>query len=169
MGKNFSENGREETSLATPQVMEHIRQLREHIDELAAAAGAISPAVATPELSSDHMEFIRTILKLRASRRAVFGPTLFGEPSWDMLLELYDAHYRQRRESVSSLCIASGVPATTALRWIGTLESEGWIVRVPDPSDRRRVQVELTQNSLEAMAKVLSPLKLPQAANDGSR
>ena len=98
----------------------------------------------------------RRILNLRQYRRAIFGPTLFGEPSWDMLLELYDAHVNGRRERVSSLCVASGAPASTALRWIDHLEKEGWITRATDPKDLRSPYVELSGRGLDAMTKVLA-------------
>ena len=107
-------------------------------------------------------EFIRTVLKVRDNRRTVFGNSFFGEPSWDMLLELYDAHFKGRRESVSSLCVASGVPSTTALRWLGNLVDEGWLKRTPDPTDARRSFVELTDKGLDAMSKVFAGMKMTE-------
>ncbi|QIK78860.1 hypothetical protein G7077_08090 [Sphingomonas piscis] len=68
-----------------------------------------------------------------------------------MLLELYSAHLGQRRLSVSSLCGGSGVPPTTALRWITTLEKQRLIARRNDPMDGRRVFVELSFSGVEAM------------------
>ena len=90
------------------------------------------------------------ILHARRRRCLYFG-NLFGEPAWDMLLELYSAFLEQRRISVSSLCIASAVPATTALRHIGYLEKAGLLTRRGDPLDRRRVFVALTATALEAL------------------
>jgi DNA-binding MarR family transcriptional regulator len=53
--------------------------------------------------------------------------------------------------SVSNVCDASAVPPTTALRWIGTLESEGLIVKKSDPLDGRRVFVRLSPKGVSAM------------------
>ena len=75
----------------------------------------------------------RTIIRLRRRRDRLFGSDLFGEPAWDMLLELYAAELAQRRECVSGLCCASGVPATTALRWITLLVNAGWVTRRAGP------------------------------------
>lgn len=64
---------------------------------------------------------IRKILKRRVVRGKFFdsfSEDLFRDPAWDMLLDLTLAHTECRRVSVTSLCIASGVPPTTALRWI---------------------------------------------------
>ncbi len=58
--------------------------------------------------------------------------------------------------SVSSLCIASGVPATTALRWIRTMTQTGMIRRAPDPGDARRVFLALSEKSAQAMAAYLA-------------
>jgi DNA-binding MarR family transcriptional regulator len=62
--------------------------------------------------------------------------------------------------SVSDACLASGVPLTTALRWVGTLAKEGWISRNSDPFDGRRVFVSLTQQGLSAMRAYLSEVRL---------
>jgi DNA-binding MarR family transcriptional regulator len=139
--------------------MGEVVELRRHVPGLASSARTRSDAGAV-ELK----DLIGAILEVRANRRAVFGASFFGEPSWDMLLELYDAHFKGRRECVSSLCIASGVPSTTALRWLGNLVEEGWITRVPDPKDARRTFVELTERGVEAMSKVFAGTQLVGAA-----
>ena len=144
------------------KLLTELRAFQSRVGGRAAAVGRETAKVPAPgQVSPRIRAFIRTILRVRAQRRAVFGSSLFGEPSWDMLLELYDAHFKARRECVSSLCIASGVPSTTALRWIGHLEQEGWIARVPDAHDRRRYYVELSKRGLEAMTQVLGSILFP--------
>lgn len=64
-----------------------------------------------------------------------------------MLLDLYAAQYETQPVSVSSLCIAAGVPATTALRWIKTMTGYGWLVRTRDDNDGRRVYVHLAEDT----------------------
>lgn len=94
---------------------------------------------------------VRRILKLRESRGKFFSDALFGEPAWDMLLELYAAHLEDREESVSNLFIGSKCPPTTGLRWVGVLDSHGWVERRTDENDARRVLVKLTPKGLTAM------------------
>jgi len=106
-------------------------------------------AAGTPSI-----EMIDNILRFRAKRRTLFSPDLFGEPAWEILLELYRGELGGKRETVSGLCVASGVPATTALRWIGNLEREGWIERDPDPIDRRRFFVRLSKGARETMNRL---------------
>jgi len=148
--KHVSNMGDESIRVNT-QILDHVRELQDRVDQIVRSAGLVDSTV---EMSSEVADHIRPILQLRARRRQCFGESLFGEPAWEMLLELYDAKARGRREYVSSLCIASGVPATTALRWISHLESHGWLKRTADPRDRRRVFVEATQNTIEAVNRV---------------
>lgn len=92
----------------------------------------------------DRRRAAKQIRKVRWTRQKFFGTGLFGEPSWDMLLELYLIELSGKRESVSGLCLASGVPPTTALRHLNNLVDRGWMVRDDDPHDRRRVMVSLS-------------------------
>lgn len=62
---------------------------------------------------------------------------LFGEPFWDLCLDLYYNHQRGRKLSVTSACFASHVPSTTALRYIAKLEADGLIIRTISEHDDR--------------------------------
>src|SRR3546814_17984132 len=69
--------------------------------------------------------FARELLRFRRLRDRYFAGDLFADPAWDMLLDLYAARSQNSHPvSVSSLCIASSVPATTALRWIKAMEEK---------------------------------------------
>lgn len=84
----------------------------------------------------------------RRVRDAVFAdPTLFGEPAWDMLLDLLAAQGTSKRISVTSACLASNVPLTTALRWISVLESKDLVEREEDEMDARRTFLKLTRKA----------------------
>lgn len=76
---------------------------------------------------------------------------LFTDPAWDILLELYWGELVQHRFATNELCESSAVAATTALRWIAKLESGGWLIRVNDPDDGRRVFVGLSPKAIETM------------------
>lgn len=81
------------------------------------------------------LEAAKRELALRRRRNEILGDELFGEPAWDMLLGLFVADEEQRRLSVPSLCSAAGVPPSTALRWLVTLERRGAVVREANPAD----------------------------------
>jgi DNA-binding MarR family transcriptional regulator len=70
-----------------------------------------------------------------------------------MLLDLFQAEIAQLRVSVSSLCAASAVPQTTALRWIKAMTEADLFRRRSDPIDARRVFVELSPTASQAMRR----------------
>lgn len=94
---------------------------------------------------------VRLHIRHRRLREEYFGADLFADPAWDMMLDLYAARLERLRVSVSSLCIASAVPATTALRWIKTLTEMGVFERREDQLDGRRIFVALSDNATQAM------------------
>jgi len=96
---------------------------------------------------------VRTIIRQRQLRAKFFDAELFADPAWDMLLDLTAARAEHARVSVTSLCIASGVPPTTALRWIGQMSQAGLFERVEDESDRRRAFIALSARAADAMAR----------------
>lgn len=92
---------------------------------------------------------IRTLTSLVAARRErnrrfVNGAKLFCDPAWDMMIDLLDAGMRGRSVSITGACGASGVPPTTALRYVRLLEQEDLIERASDEDDGRRVFLSLT-------------------------
>lgn len=96
---------------------------------------------------------------LRRKRDAASGRKgLFGEPGWDILLDLYIAECRRTEIQVSSVCLDAGVPSTTILRWIARLEREGLIYRVADNADARRRYVRLTDEGRTMMRAVLQAM-----------
>ena len=80
---------------------------------------------------------VRRIIRQRQMWARFFDGELFADPAWDMLLDLTAARAEHARVSVTSLCISSGVPPTTALRWIGQMTECGLFQRVEDEADRR--------------------------------
>ncbi|HMP56633.1 MAG TPA: winged helix DNA-binding protein [Novosphingobium sp.] len=101
---------------------------------------------------------VRRIIRQRQLRARFFEADLFGDPAWDMLLDLTAARVEHQRVSVTSLCIASGVPPTTALRWIGQMVEAGLFQRVEDEADRRRAFIQLTDKAADAMARYFAEL-----------
>lgn len=100
----------------------------------------------------DALEEAKHHYNSRRARDNLFGcADLFGEPAWDMLVDLFIAGEEGKQISVSSLCIAAAVPMTTALRWITILESKALIERQADPSDSRRQFLSLAP---DARAKI---------------
>ncbi|MEQ1499493.1 MAG: MarR family transcriptional regulator [Novosphingobium sp.] len=91
----------------------------------------------------------------RRRRSKYFESNLFGEPAWDMMLDLFIAAVAEKRLSITALCYGSGSPPTTALRWIGLLEGHALVTRFADNLDKRRTWVVLTTKGDRAMRHYL--------------
>jgi hypothetical protein len=103
----------------------------------------------------DLVALAKSLIAERSLRARCFTELDFGEPIWDILLDLYVSGFSSRRVSVSSACIASNVPATTALRYISVLTGQGVLIRVLDKSDARRVFLILSESACQAMREYL--------------
>jgi DNA-binding MarR family transcriptional regulator len=94
---------------------------------------------------------IRIVCELRRKRQEAFPAKLFGDPTWEILLQLYAAHLDGHRMSISRLTRCTRVALTTVLRRLGVLEEKGLVTRSNDPFDGRRVYVGLSFAGAEAM------------------
>ena len=154
------------SDMAADRNAERLRQLSEEVSRIASTLArlssgpvmsrtALEPMAGTdlPPLSADT---VRNVIRARRLRARFFPEELFADPAWDMLLDLLQAEIAQLRVPVSSLCIAAAVPATTALRWLKTLVSQGLFVRRADPHDGRRVFVELAPEASQALRRYFS-------------
>ena len=105
-------------------------------------------------LSDEKLAILATsIYRARRRRLAYFEESLFGEPAWDMLLDLFVNKALGRRINTTSLCLAADVPQATGLRYIGLLESKGLVRRRPAPDDGRLTLVDLTPLGYKQMRR----------------
>ena len=157
--------------VASDQNTARLRQLSDEVSRIAATLARLSsgppapvslveqpPRADVPEISA---ETVRTVIRARRLRARFFSEELFADPAWDMLLDLLQAEIAQLRVPVSSLCIAAAVPATTALRWLKTMVSNGLFVRRADPHDGRRVFVELSPDASRALRRYFAEIGNP--------
>ncbi len=151
-------------ALATEQSSWGARQSTAHPLSKAAPAAMVSspPAAEEPALTRHRA---RMLLDLYNARMKFFPTGLFADPAWDMLLDLTHARLAGKRVSVSSLCIAAHVPATTALRRIGDLVTSGLATRIKDENDGRRVFVELTDDGFARMGLYLESVLKSMSAD----
>lgn len=98
------------------------------------------------------------VWEARRARSQVLAPHLLGEPGWDMLIDLFIAERQGRVSLVKSVCLASGVPYTTAWRWLRVLEREGLVRLASDSKDLRRVVVRISETGYAKMYEFFSML-----------
>ena len=103
---------------------------------------------------------VTQIIQSRQARDRHFPHHLFADPAWDMLLDLTHAKLSAKEISVSSVCLAAGVPQSTALRRLQDLERAGLVRRRRDRDDRRRIFVELTEDAMQRIFRFLSVISM---------
>jgi len=168
--------------IARDDAMERIDRLQEEVarisrllGDLAGQRGGLTGQVRAPArdftamprsfvpeertLDRQRAKAVRRMLRQRRMREQYFPADLFADPAWDMLLDLYAARLERQPVSVSSLCIAAAVPATTALRWIKTMTDAGLFVREDDPHDGRRIFIALAEGAYDALARYFEALE----------
>lgn len=118
----------------------------------------IPPLEQVRPMQSDDLTNRAMELYARRRRREVhFGlnADLFGEPVWDLLLDLYVNRRRGQGVTVTAACTAACVPATTAIRWISVLVTRGLVQRKPHQSDGRCWLLELTDEAISTVERIL--------------
>lgn len=106
---------------------------------------------ASPLAPPSERAMVDCVIRARRLRDGFFEASLFADPAWDILLDLYLAHLDQRRTTVTALCAAASVPMTTGLRHIAALVDRGLILRAQSARDLRVVHVELADASVRQM------------------
>lgn len=137
------------------QVNDQLEKLEQELDALKKAL----PGVSSSSQEERHAEYaglraraaVMRILTLRRARATYLGADLFGEPAWDLLLQLYLAELDHVRLSVSNACSRVEVPDSTALRWVTKLIDNGLVRRYDDQFDQRRSFLALTDRGTAAM------------------
>jgi DNA-binding MarR family transcriptional regulator len=132
-------------------------QVRSPVRDYAAGPRSFEPEERT--VHRQRAKAVRRMLRQRRMREQYFPADLFADPAWDMLLDLYAARLERQPVSVSSLCIAAAVPATTALRWIKTMTDAGLFLREADPHDGRRIFIGLAEAAFDALARYFEALE----------
>lgn len=130
---------------------QHISSLSAEAQRIADALGQLAREADSAGEAQVSAAMVRRLARLRRDRDRHFPADLFGDPAWDMLLDLVAARMERVDVAVSSLCVAAAVPTTTALRWVRTLSQAGIFVRRTDPGDARRVFITLSDQAHDAM------------------
>lgn len=80
----------------------------------------------------------------RLLRQQLIGASeLFGDPAWEMLVDLFIHDCRGKELSITSLCVAVHIPMSTGLRLVQKLCDAGILRRIPDHIDGRRTIIKL--------------------------
>ena len=143
-----------------PFVQSDIQQIVDRLRAISLEVRTLPVARDIDPAPIDQSEAVRRAEELYMARRRrdrVFQAfDLFGEPAWDMMLDLFVMQARNRQVSVSSSCIAAAVPSTTALRYLKKLEENGLITIANDPYDRRKRYLKLSPTGVDLICAALA-------------
>lgn len=103
------------------------------------------------------VEEARRLYEQRRLRDQAFGSALFGEPAWDLLLDLYIAASELRPVSVVAASIAAFLSTEDTVRWLTRLEEEGLVERIYAGSEMNRAIVTLSDTAIREMTRLLAP------------
>jgi hypothetical protein len=132
-----------------------IRMARSEAMRLVSMLGeSISPEERVLPTDEACLIVARRMLSMHRARAQMLGDLCTDAP-WVMLLDLYDALAKKSDISVSSVCIASLAPPTTALRYLSILVDQGLVQRIRPTHDARLVYVALTPMGNTTMTKLL--------------
>lgn len=86
-----------------------------------------------------------TSVRRRILRNQLLGASEhFGEPAWNILLDLFIHEAKSQPLSMSALCITAGIPTSSAMKLIQRMCDDGILKRSPDISDGRRSLITIS-------------------------
>ena len=120
------------------------------------------------------VDFVIQILdfqsRARALRHELFDGGVISDYSWYLLQDLFAAHLEGNRLHTKQICAISGLPRTTAMRYLGHLEKHGLVSREKDPSDKRVTLVSLTEAGVSGMHEYFAQLaRFELSRDDGGK
>lgn len=99
------------------------------------------------------LKWVNWLISARRKRASYIAPELFGEPAWEILLELLRAELAYERISVSNACSIAGTSQSTGCRWLNALEHHGLILRQGDERDAGGTFVALSPDTSNALRR----------------
>lgn len=163
MGSTLSFGGRSDV-LADQLAQLHVllpvlsKQAHEAQEICAEAARALARA-GRSEHEVNHRADVCMIIRARAIRGTIMPADWFGDPAWDLLLRLYEAHLDRVELTMGDLIERTGIKPTTAGRWLDVIGGRGWVRRRPCAQDNRRVYAELTEQGAATMAACFEAMR----------
>ncbi|MEH6756236.1 MAG: hypothetical protein V7676_01845 [Parasphingorhabdus sp.] len=89
------------------------------------------------------------------SKTLNLGSGLFADSCWNMCLDVYICDLKDKQITVSSIAHSSGIPMTTAMRYINVMSAEGLLKKSPNPSDHRMIFISSTDICKDKISTIL--------------
>jgi len=132
---------------------DRLRRIRAELEAVETLVRSEAEARITP------VEIGRVVRSAREEIGRFFDSSLFADPAFDMLLFVFLEEEEGRQVETSACYRASGVPRTTAVRWINMLLSMGMFENAPHPTDRRLTLLSLSEQARTGMRQWLGSMR----------
>ena len=106
--------------------------------------------------ATDAETLVDQILCARKLRTAAFGPGLFSDPAWDIVLTLYRGQLRGEPVFTAQLADSASVAPGTIERWVDVLARQGLVEVQPAVSEVEGPVVALSAQGSSAMRRWLA-------------
>ncbi len=83
------------------------------------------------------------------------GNGLFANSCWNMCLDIFICDLKDQRITVSSIAHSSGIPMTTAMRYINVMVEQGLLHKTPNSADNRMIFVSVSEDCSEKIRELL--------------
>ncbi|AMO72148.1 helix-turn-helix domain-containing protein [Sphingorhabdus sp. M41] len=84
------------------------------------------------------------------------GNGLFADSCWNMCLDIYICGLKDEQVTVSAIAHSSGIPMTTAMRYINVMVEQGLLEKSSNPADNRMVFVAVSGECRKRIESLLS-------------
>ena len=86
------------------------------------------------------------------------GSGLFADSCWNMCLDTCICDLKGKKITVSAIAHGSGIPMTTAMRYINVMVEEGLLQKSPNPSDNRMIFLSTSEACKEKISTLLGQM-----------
>lgn len=90
------------------------------------------------------------------SRTLDIGNGLFSDSCWNMCLDIYICGLKDEQVTVSAVAHSSGIPMTTAMRYINVMVDQRLLEKSQNPDDNRMIFVTVSPEYQERIAALLT-------------
>jgi len=151
------EPGQDEDAISLWNLHRSLTKLADELADVARGADSRSGndnAVEDGKAALAPREYFEALLRQRRARDRYFGSTLFGEPAWDIMLELMIARIDGREMKISELGAASIAPGIAARQYVEALADAKLVERYEDADDEGDCYLALSSEAARRMAEL---------------
>ncbi|WP_054120054.1 hypothetical protein [Porphyrobacter sp. AAP60] len=144
------------------KLSEQLDAVHSLLDEIRVTSGCASLGSALEPAQKPSQSALQTAQRVYHERRSrvdfLGNNEIFGEPAWDMLLNIFIRQSTSEMVSFESADINKVSPKPTAVRWLRVLEQSGLIRWERDADDNDRHLIYLTATGYEGMLRYLESI-----------